>query len=238
MKFKQTFAAVALLASPAIMAGELTGNVGVVSDYVFRGIDQSASGAAVQGGMDYATDLGIYTGLWVTNSAAGGGNEADVYVGYGLKLGEFTLDAGAIFYAYTEDTEVGTAPNTDYVEAYVGAGIGPLSAKVFYAPEFGRDTDGTPSGDPDKNELLYITVSATLNLSDTLSFVPQLGFSAGDGVKDAFGDEYNDYSLTAIKKLKDDLSVSLTIVGTDLEPVPANSDNPKFVIGFKKSFKI
>lgn len=244
MKFKQAFAAVALLASPAIMAGELTGNVGVVSDYMFRGIDQSASGAAVQGGVDYATDLGIYTGLWVTNSAAGGGNEADIYAGYGLKLGEFTLDTGAIYYAYTEDTE-GSGKNTDYAELYIGGGIGPLSVKVFYAPEFGGDTGGAVSGDPDKNELLYLSVSATLNLNETLSFVPQLGFSAGDGVKDAFGDEYNDYSLTAIKKLKDDLSVSLAVVGSDRDGagVPASaaagtSDNPKFVIGFKKNFKI
>lgn len=238
MKFKQAFPVVALLASPAIMAGELTGNVGVVSDYLSRGIDQTASGAAVQGGVDYATDLGIYTGLWVTNSVAGGGNEADVYAGYGLELGEFALDAGAIFYAYSEDTEVGTAPNYDYVEAYVGAGIGPLSAKVFYAPEFGADQDGVPSGDPDKNEMLYFTVSATLSLSDSLWFVPHVGLTAGDGAKDAFGDEYKDYSLTAVKNLEDDLSVTLAIVGTDLEQVPGNSDNPKVVIGFKKNFTI
>ena len=232
----------ALLASPAAMAGKLNGNVGVVSDYMFRGLDQSTGGAAVQGGVDYEFDIlaGLYTGLWVSNASIAGGNEADVYAGYGLKLGEFNLDGGVIYYAYTEDTEIGNAKNLDYAELYVGGSIGPASMKVFYAPEFGRDTGAiapSPSGDPDKNELLYVTASVNLTLTDTISFIPQIGFSAGDGAKDAFGDEYTDYSITAVKKLKDDMSVSLAIVGTDLD-VAGNSDNPKFVIGFKKSFKV
>lgn len=248
MKCKQLLAgavgAAAMLASSAAMAGKLTGNVAVVSDYMFRGVDQSFSGAAVQGGVDYGFDFGGYLGLWVTNAALAGGNEADLYAGYGLKLGEFNLDGGLIYYAYTEDTETAGGANTDYAEVYVGGSVGPASVKVFYAPEFGRDQGpgftSNGSGDPDKNELLYATVSATLTLTDTISFIPQLGFSAGDGAKDFFGDEYTDYSITAVKKLKDDMLVSLALVGTDLNDFPAagNGDNPKFVIGFKKNFKI
>lgn len=242
MKFKQILAAAAAaLASSGAMAGTLTGNAGVVSDYMFRGIDQSDAGAAVQGGFDYGFDFGLYTGLWVSNSALGGGNEADVYAGYGLKLGPVNLDGGVIFYAFTEDTEVG-AGNADYAELYVGGAWGPAALKVFYANEFGRDQGGAVTGDAEKNDLLYTTASFTLGLSDTLSLTPQVGFTTGDGAKDAFGDEYMDYSLTAVKSLKDDLSVSLAVVSTDRElPLlgdPENKDNPKFVIGLKKNFKI
>jgi len=239
MTFKRIAAGAAvLLASSAATAGDLTGNVGAVSEYVFRGVDQTG-GTAIQGGADYSFDMGLYAGLWVSNSAAGGGNEADVYAGYGLKLGEFSLDFGAIYYGYTEDTEVSTT-NTDYAEVFVGGGIGPVALKVFFAPEFGRDMGGAVSGDPDKNELLYVTASANLALSESLTFTPQVGFSSGDGAKDAFGDEYADFSLTATKALKDDFSVSLAIVGTDRD-LPAgsdNKDNPKFVVGFKKNFDI
>src|SRR5687767_12579042 len=81
MKSKQIAAlAAVLLAAPAAHAGELTGNVGATSDYMFRGVDQTG-GAAVQGGVDYTFDFGLYTGLWVSNSTSGGGNEADVYAG-------------------------------------------------------------------------------------------------------------------------------------------------------------
>jgi uncharacterized protein (TIGR02001 family) len=244
MKFKQLWAGAAtMLASSAAMAGTFTGNVGVVSDYMFRGLDQSVVGAAVQGGVDYGFDFGAYTGLWVTNNSIGGGNEADVYGGYGLKLGEFNLDAGVIYYAYTEDTEgsLTASRNVDYGEVYIGGGFGPVAVKVFYAPEFGSDAGGAVSGDPDKNDLLYATASATLNLNETVSFTPEVGFSTGDGAKDAFGDDYIDYSITATKKLKDDFSVSLAVVGTDLKDfngVADNKDDPKFVVGFKKNFKI
>jgi len=231
----------ALAASSAASAGSLTGNVGVVSDYMFRGLDRSVAGAAVQGGVDYGFDFGAYTGVWVTNSSVGGGNEADVYGGYGMKLGMFSLDAGAIYYGYTEDTEAAGVPNSDYAEVYVGGGVGPIALKVFYAPEFGFDHNGSVSGDRGKNELLYATASATLTLTDTISFTPQVGFTSGDGAKDAFGDEYTDYSLTATKKLKDDMSVSLAVVGTDTKNfngITNNKDDPKFVMGFKKNFKI
>jgi uncharacterized protein (TIGR02001 family) len=238
MKSKHIAAlAAVLLAAPAAHAGELTGNVGATSDYMFRGVDQTG-GAAVQGGVDYTFDFGLYTGLWVSNSTSGGGNEADAYVGYTLKLGEFGLDVGAIYYGYTEDTEV-AAPNGDYAEVYVGGGIGPVALKVFYAPEFGGDI-GLSTGNDDKDALLYVTASAQLTLTDSVTFVPQVGFSSGDGAKDGFGDEYADFSLTATKALKDDMSVSLAVVGTDRD-LPAgsdNKDNPKFVISFKKHFDI
>lgn len=230
-------AAAAVLASPAAFAGSFTGNVSVVSDYMFRGLDQSADGAAVQGGFDYAFDSGVYAGLWVSNAALAGGNEADLYAGYGLDIGGFRLDGGAIFYVFTEDTEVGNAPNTDYAEIYVGGAVGPASVKLFYAPEFGLDQGGAVSGDADKNEMLYFSASFDLPISDVVSLVPQVGMTVGDGAKDAFGDEYLDYSVTAVAKLDNDWSASLAIVGTDLEP-GTDSDNPKFVIGVKKVFKL
>lgn len=244
MKFNQMMSGAALgaalLASPAVTAGAVNGNVGVVSNYMFRGLDVSNDGAAVQGGVDYEFDFGVYSGLWVSNASVAGGNEADVYAGYGLKLGEFNLDGGVIYYAYTEDTEgaPGVTKNLDYAEVYVGGSVGPAAVKVFYAPKFRADVGGT-NGEAD-DELLYVTASAILTLTDTISFVPQVGFSAGDGAKGAFGDEYTDVSVTAIKKLKDDMSVSLAVVGTDRDnPTgPNTSDNPKFVIGFKKGFRV
>lgn len=246
MKFTQVLAgATVALASSGAIAGSMSGNVGAVSDYMFRGLDQT-QGAAVQGGVDHSFDFGLYTGLWVSNSLAGGGNEADAYAGYGLKLGDFDLDGGIIYYGYTEDTEQAGAQNADYAELYVGGGFGPIALKVFYAPEFGRDTPAgsagpNGSGDLEKNDLLYATAQFTLSLDETLSFIPQVGFSTGDGAKDAFGDEYIDYSITAIKQLEDELSVSLAVIGTDLDNVNGaadNKDNPKFVIGLKKAFSL
>ncbi|WP_434517302.1 TorF family putative porin (plasmid) [Dechloromonas sp. ARDL1] len=45
----------------------LTGNVGVVSQYVFRGLSQTDGKPAVQGGFDYAHVSGFYLGTWLSN---------------------------------------------------------------------------------------------------------------------------------------------------------------------------
>lgn len=45
----------------------LTGNVGVVSQYVFRGLSQTDGKPAVQGGFDYAHASGFYLGTWLSN---------------------------------------------------------------------------------------------------------------------------------------------------------------------------
>ncbi len=42
-------------------------NVGVVSNYLWRGVTQADDGPAVQGGVDYAHSSGFYLGTWVSN---------------------------------------------------------------------------------------------------------------------------------------------------------------------------
>ena len=45
----------------------LSGNVAVVSEYVFRGLSQTNGKPAVQGGCDYAHSSGFYAGTWLSN---------------------------------------------------------------------------------------------------------------------------------------------------------------------------
>ena len=42
-------------------------NVGVVTDYRFRGITQTNYGGALQGGVDFSHKSGIYLGVWASN---------------------------------------------------------------------------------------------------------------------------------------------------------------------------
>lgn len=45
----------------------ITGNVAVVSDYVFRGLTQTNGKPAIQGGFDYSHASGFYAGTWLSN---------------------------------------------------------------------------------------------------------------------------------------------------------------------------
>ena len=63
-----------------------TANVGLFSQYVFRGITYTNERPALQGGFDYAHDSGLYAGGWGTNVDRNGlyGNtlEIDLYGGW------------------------------------------------------------------------------------------------------------------------------------------------------------
>lgn len=233
----------AVLASPAAMAG-VTGNVGAVSNYLFRGVEQSlTSDPAVQGGMDWSHESGFYAGTWISNTEFVGYNgdlvsyETDVYGGYTFKVGGVGLDAGLLYYYYRDDSTLNT------LEAYVGATLGPVTGKVYYTPEYFGALDA--SGDDAAG--LYVTLSAALPLSDTLTFTPQVGMSSGDGPEVFFGNdpstgapdgEYVDYSLTLTKALDAGMSFSFAVVGTTLDTTFYPEDRQKLVIGLKKTFDL
>src|SRR5438445_3066721 len=61
--FAQTQPAPAPAPEPA---SSLSYNVGVVTDYRYRGISQSARAPALQGGVDYADKSGWYVGTWAS----------------------------------------------------------------------------------------------------------------------------------------------------------------------------
>ena len=234
----------ALLASPAAMAG-VTGNAGVVSEYLFRGVEQSA-GAALQGGVDWAHDSGVYAGTWVSNVAFANTDpaanfvtyETDFYAGYTKKWDLFGFDVGLLQYYYTDDSSYNT------LEVYVGALIGPASVKVYYTPDYFGVVDAT--GD-DSVEGMYVTASAALPLTSSITVTPQVGMSSGDGPKNFFGadpntgnadGEYIDYSVTLTKNLDNGFAFSFAVVGTTLDTTLYPGDDEKLVIGLKKTFEI
>ena len=56
-------------AAPAAPASDhtFTGNVGLFSQYIFRGLTQTDRQPAIQGGFDYSHSSGFYLGTWASN---------------------------------------------------------------------------------------------------------------------------------------------------------------------------
>jgi len=119
-----------------------TGNVGIFSNYIFRGVTQTTEKAAVQGGFDYAHASGLYAGTWGSNiswlsdSAAytASSLELDVYGGYKGTFGksDFGYDVGAIYYYYPGDKNPGFI-SADTGEVYGAVSWQWLTAKLSYA---------------------------------------------------------------------------------------------------------
>jgi uncharacterized protein (TIGR02001 family) len=85
----------------------VSANLGLVSDYRFRGISQTDRDPAIQGGFDYTYNpASIYVGTWLSNidkdGFVGSPFEWDIYGGWRPKFGDFTLDLGAVYYMYPQ----------------------------------------------------------------------------------------------------------------------------------------
>lgn len=83
---------------------DISGTIGSVSQYSFRGLTQSDEHPAIQGSIDYAHDSGLYAGIWGSTVDFNDGDEAsieaDVYGGWSGEYNDVSLDAGLIYYAY------------------------------------------------------------------------------------------------------------------------------------------
>jgi uncharacterized protein (TIGR02001 family) len=137
----------------------LTANVGLFSEYIFRGITQTAEDPAVQGGFDYGHSSGFYVGTWASNVSwlrdFGAYNtsslEWDFYGGFKRNFGstDFYFDVGTIYYYYPGNRNPGFF-DADTWELYAGVGWKWLGLKLSYslqdyfgARPTGQKTDGT-----------------------------------------------------------------------------------------------
>jgi uncharacterized protein (TIGR02001 family) len=118
---KFTAIAASILAASAVSQAsyaEVSANVGVVSEYHFRGIQQTSS-ASTSAGLDYE-EGGFYIGTWAADVADG--LEIDFYAGYGIELDSgLSLGIGATTYQYTGDFD------SAYNEVNLSAGFGLIS---------------------------------------------------------------------------------------------------------------
>ncbi len=126
----------------------ITGSLGLLSDYRFRGISQTWQGAAVQAGVELALPRGFYLGTSLSNVSTnsygqGQGLEHDIYGGWrGDMAPGWQLDTGLLHYRYPGArlmADNGTAKRFDTTELYLGATHGGFSAKwsVALSPYFG-----------------------------------------------------------------------------------------------------
>jgi len=128
-----TLAGSALLA-PGLASADMTGNIGVFSKYVLRGITNNAEndGAALQGGFDYTHASGFYAGWWgssldYASAPTQTGFENDFYGGWSGKTGDVSYSVGVIQYYYME---VDDSNLTEFVPT-IGYGPVILGAKYL-----------------------------------------------------------------------------------------------------------
>jgi uncharacterized protein (TIGR02001 family) len=110
-------------------------NIGVVSDYRFRGLSYSNRDPALQGGIDAAFKSGWFVGTWASTIAKNSGShtEIDLYGGYASEKNG--VNYSATFYGYVYPG--GSGVNYFELQGKVGKTIGPahLELQLAYTPD-------------------------------------------------------------------------------------------------------
>ena len=189
------------VASAADSPHTLTGNVGLYSQYIFRGLTQTNGDPALQGGFDYSHASGWYAGTWGSNISwlrdgttaggagapaykSGGSLELDFYGGYKWSLpNDFTLDLGTLYYWYPGDANNiaangGTAfhPKADTWEVYLGLSWKWLSAK------YSHSVDNKTFAVLDSSGTYYFDLTAAYPVPDTkLTLIAHYGIQKYNG---------------------------------------------------------
>jgi uncharacterized protein (TIGR02001 family) len=179
--------AMAQAAAPA--PSPVAGNMSLVSEYRFRGIDQTFGKPALQGGFDYAHSSGVYLGNWNSNvnPAAGfnGANlEMDFYGGWKKAFGDFGVDLGAIYYWYP-----GSDPKVDNKELYVGGSWKTLSLKYYHSIDDYFSV-------PDTKNSWYLDLSFTHDFGGGWGLIAHYGTFE---FKNVANGDYNDWKLGITK---------------------------------------
>ena len=214
---KLSLLAIALVGVAGYANAEVTGNLGVTTNYVWRGLTQNSNNPALQGGFDYAhEDTGFYAGLWGSNVAQTGSLEADVYGGVSGETDfEMGWDVGLLYYAYPGTPDASEGGVDDIFEGYAG-----LSYKFAKFTTYYNENNDT-----------YLDLSLNYALPEDF----RLGAHAGQTILDlqrhgAYGD-YADYNVSLGRALGNgfDMSFVIWMTSSDVEAGTEKDDKIRFV---------
>lgn len=219
-----TFAAAETVASP-LGNFDVSMNVALTSDYIFRGISQTQGDPAIQGGLDVAHESGLYIGTWASNVDFGGeaSMELDYYAGFTSNITEdIAYDLGWIKYEYPGDGD----EDLNFSEYYAS-----LSA---YGATLGAAYSNDLAG---RDSTLYTYVGYEYTLPYEIGLALQYGnydfkddiFLDSAGV--ASEDSYNDWSIGLTRTLAG-LDFGLTYTDTSL----SDSECKGFAAGGKSDY--
>lgn len=248
-KMSKSLLAASVLAATATISGtamaEVSMNIGATSNYIWRGVTQTADEAAISGGLDYEHESGLYAGVWTSSlgnadagqgaagAASPAGAEFDYYVGFGGAFGDFGYDINvtAITYPQLKDwdfTEVGLSGSYSFFT--VGLNSTVASSVV----------DDPATAEPFIEGDMYYYVSADVPVANDLSVGATYGsyqFS-DDGVA-ATDLNYSHFQLAVTKSAGDFGDVTLAYDKNDMNDDPTTDykeDSGRISVSWSKSF--
>lgn len=193
----------------------LSGNIGVASSYIYRGLAQTDYKPAIQGGFDYSHVSGFYAGIWATNvrwlkdfGISNGKVETDLYFGYKGTAGDIGYDIGFLRYEYSGSTASGST-NPDTNEIYVAATYKVLTLKYSHA------ISNTFANADSKNSY-YLDLTGAFPVADNITINAHVGYQGIKGPASSPG-SYTDFKLEGVYDFGNGFTAAGGVTATDAD---------------------
>lgn len=191
--------------STAASAATLTGNFGLVSDYLFRGISQTDEGMALQGGFTLGFENGFYLSTWGSSIKFGEGSmELDLLAGWaGAINDDWSTDIGIMQYRYPKGDN--QTDQFNFNEIYGKLLYKDLVLGVAYSNDyFGTDVD----------QYYYLSADYSYPVTDAVKLLVHAGFNKFED-----NAQYNTFiaagPLSGSDYIDWSVGVATTILGAD-----------------------
>lgn len=224
-----------VLAKDEVSDFTFSANVGLYSDYIFRGITQSDKNPAIQGGFDVTHSSGLYLGNWSSSvSWASDGNgimqsnsiETNLYGGVKKTLANVDFDLGVLQYLYPGDD----SPNSneaDATEAYIGASKEFSKAVASAYVYFVVSDDAWGLSDTQGSQ--YYSLDLDIPVGETaITAGLHLGNQQFEGTGNADLD-YTDWKVNLDYAFNDNYNVGAFYTGSDMDKSVWTAENGQFL---------
>ncbi len=226
--------ALLLASAPLTSQAEVSLNIGVASNYLFRGVTQTDDKAAIQGGIDFEAASGFYIGTWASNvDFDGAGYELDLYLGFATELDNgLGFDIGYLYYGYPD----ANPDDIDFGEIYASISFGPFTGGLAYTVHSDNSGDLFDTGD------LYFHAGLDFELPADLALGLTLGYYdfSNDGKPDVGDANYWHIGAALSREFEALGEISFNIEYADISRDDAlgspNSKDPKVWVGWTLTF--
>ena len=227
--------------APMAASAQWAANLGLTTNYKFRGQDQDTAHArvikpALQGGVDYSFgESGFYVGNWnsMVDWQKNNKIEMDFYGGYKFKAADVDWDVGMLTYVYPGNTTGNTT------ELYGAGTYGPLTVKYSHTVSkdyFGWAGNKVDSSSKGRNTG-YLNVAYAQEIAPKLTLKLAVGYTRfSSDIKDLGVPNYVDYSVGGAYDLGDGFALSAAWVGANKRSYFGWVNKGRAIVALNKTF--
>jgi len=207
--------------TPIAAQAEVSASMAFSNMYLWRGQNLSPNGSVISGSIDYSHESGFYAGAWTSSET--GGEENDLYLGFGGEAGGVSYDVSYWMYLYPEDggpSSTTKLSDSNLSELVGSVGYGPATFTLY----MGVDTEFQGS---DPGDYYYYTLG--------LDFMEKFNITFGGWKWDKLtGSDYTHvtFSYSPIDELKFTVSMAQEDAKDSIE------EDPLFQVTYSKSFDL